>query len=371
MEFKISNDILQKAIIEVSRVVSSNSSSPILSGIKIIAEAEQLIIIGGNSDITIEKVIPMSSALKVYQTGSALVSGKLLGELIKKLPGNIYMKVDNNQSVIVQSGEIITKLSNMDPEEYPKPTLYLEGERLRIPSQVIMELIRYTVFATSKAETKPVLTGVHFHFLKDYLTCIATNSQRLSLKKHIINTELTGSYVIPRKALVEVGRLAGNQKGVMEIFFTNNSVVFKTDSLTLYSKLIDGKYPDVSSLLSQETSTTIIVDRHLLLKGVERASIFTNESRNNNITLQIEGKSKIKILSGSSLAGQLEETQECKSISGLEELTVTLDANYLMEALQVIDREEVTLSFHGSLKPILIYPIGDDSHIQLISPVRS
>lgn len=371
MEFKISNDILQQAISEVSRVVSSNSSNPVLSGIKIIAESDQLTIIGGNTDLTIEKIIPNSYSLQIYRTGSALVSGTYLRELIKKLPSSIYIRVDENHSLLVQSGEIITKLNNMDPEEYPKPPKYLEGERLRLPTQVLMDFIRYTGFATSKAETKPVLTGVHFLFQKDHLTCIGTNSQRLSQKVHEIDTYINGSYIIPRKTLIEVGKIIGNRISEMVIFFTNNSVVFKTDTVTLYSKLIEGKYPDVSNLISQETNTIVTIDRIQLLKGIERASIFTTENKNSNIKLQIEGKSKIKISSGSTLAGQLEETQECKIISGLEELTVTIDANYFMEALQVIREGEVNLCFNGSLKPILIYPVGDESHIQLISPVRS
>lgn len=371
MEFKISHDILLKAVSDVGKIVTSNSSNPILSGIKIIAESNQLMIIGGNSDLTIEKIIPESNELKVFQTGSCLVSGKYLSELIKKLPGTIYIQADRNQSVQIHSGEIITKLNNMDPQAYPKPTDYAVGERLRISIQALMEIIRFTSFATSKAETKPVLTGVNFLFRKDNLTCIATNSQRLSLKRYDMDGHVIGSYIIPRKTLVEVARIIGNQQKDMEIFLTSHMVVFKTNTLTLYSKLIEGKYPDVSNLLARETSTTINLERNQFLTGIQRASIFTSENKGNNIKLQLDGELKIKISSGSSVGGQLEETQQFKSITGLKELNVTIDANYLMEALQVIQTEEVTLCFNGSLKPILIYPVGDDSHLQLISPIRS
>jgi DNA polymerase III subunit beta len=375
MEFKINNDYFNKAISDVSKAVTSKTPNPILTGIKMVAKANSLTLIGSNSDIVIEREIPKASEglnmLEVYKTGSVVISAKYLSEIIKKLPNDIYIKVNENQLVTIQSEEIITRLNGLNATEYPTLPEFKLSNKIRIASNVLLNIIKQTVFAASKSETRPVLTGVNFYFQKDLLTCVATNSQRLSLVNHKIQSDLNGSFIVPSTSLIEFSKLISSYTKDIDIFITETNILFKSNSTSLYSRLIEGSYPNISGLIPQQSSTIVTLDTKQLLSGVERASIFASDWRNNNINFRIEDKSKIKISSKSSGMGQIEEIQYIKNISGEAELNVSLDGNFMMDALKRIKEGEVSLSFNGSMRPILIVPIRNDSHVQLISPVRS
>jgi DNA polymerase III subunit beta len=375
MEFKISNVEFAKAVSEVSNVVSNKTTQPILAGIKLIAKADCLILIGSNSDIVIERKIPIDSeglnGCKVYKTGSIVISAKYLNEIIKKLPNEIHLKVTENQSVIIQSEDIITKLNGFNSTEYPSLPYVNFSNNIRIASDALIDIIKQTVFASSQNESRPVLTGVNFSFEKNSLTCAATNSQRLSLKRHKLNSNINGSFIVPNTALIELVKLFGDCATEIDIFTADNHIVFKSNTKSLYSRLIEGNYPNISGLIPQQSSTTVTLDTKRLLKGIDRASIFASEWRNNNIKFQVSEKSKVKISSLSSEMGQIEEIQDIKNISGDEELNITLDGKFMIDALKAIKEDEVSICFNGSMSPILIMPVGNPSHLQLISPVRS
>ncbi|WP_042143043.1 DNA polymerase III subunit beta [Paucisalibacillus sp. EB02] len=371
MEFIINNHEFKKAVSEVSRAISYKNNLPILAGIKIEAKSDQLILIGSNSDITIVKTIPVSEELSIEQIGSVVVSAKYLGEIIKKLPSPIHFKASGKQSVRIQSEEITTKLNGFHVEEYPSLPEVKSGGTINISSEELLSTIRQTVFAASKTGTKPALTGVNFLFQGNLLTCIATNSQRLSLRKLHINSDVNGSFIVPSYTLTELVKLFGGKSREVAIITTNSYIVFKTSTASLYSKLIDGNYPNVSSLLSQNFRTEIRLSTKQLLQGIERASVFASDMKNNNITLQIKDEFTIMISSGTSEFGQIEEKQSIMDITNQKELSITFDGNFMVEALQAIEENEVRLCLNGSLRPILLAPVGNDSHLQLVSPVRT
>src|SRR5690606_34314443 len=175
----------------------------------------------------------------------------------------------------------------------------------------------------------------------------------------------------PSYALTELLKLLGGQRTEVLITTTNSYIVFKTKSTSLYSKLVDGNYPNVFGLLAQNFKTEFSLKTKQLLQGIERASIFVSEMKNNNITLQMKDEYTILISSGTSEHGQIEEKQRIKTKSDVKETTITFDGNFMMEALQAISEDEVRICLNGSLRPILLSPVGDESHIQLVSPVRA
>jgi DNA polymerase III subunit beta len=371
MEFKINQVEFSNAVTEVSRAVSGKATIPILTGIKIEAKENALSLVGRNNDIVIEKVIPVSEKVEIVKNGSIVVSARLLNELIKKLPSDLHVMVTNNHSVKILAGEIVTTINGVDAEEFPTlPELNL-SKRFTITGKELINIVKHTVFAASKNETKPVLTGIQFTLQHDTLTSVATNSQRLSLIKHSVHTELNESFILPSKALTEIGKLFHDYSSEIQVFITNTTIMFQANHLTVYSKLIDGNYPSVLSLIPQESKTTITLQTKDLLDAINRASIFASESRNNTINLQLTDQSKLVISSNSSSIGGIQETLNVKDFSGDMELSVTVDGRYMKDALGVIDLEEIMLSFNGAFKPILIHPVGHYSNLQLISPVRA
>lgn len=375
MEFLIKKECFIKAISEVSHAVSIKTPIPILSGIMIVANDDSLILIGSDSDIVIEKNIPLTidgvRVLEVYEKGTVVLSAKYLSEIVKKSPDDIHVKLNENQSVTIISNEIVTNLNGFHSEEYPKLPQVDEDGHFKIPSVELLEIIKQTAFAVSKTEARPVLTGVNMTFRDNILSCVATNTHRLAVRELALESKVNGSFIIPSKSLNELTKLINNQSGVIHIFISRSHMVFKSNNFSLFSRLIEGNYPNVSGLLPKDLKTIITLDTNLLLKGIDRACLFASESRNNNVHLEILDNTKLRISSTTAELGEIEETQSIMAITGEEGLSISLDGSFLMDALKAIKEKEVRLSFGGPMRPVLIEPSGNSSYRHLISPVRT
>ncbi|MEC0299281.1 DNA polymerase III subunit beta [Peribacillus frigoritolerans] len=375
MEFKINKECFNKAISDVSHAVSIKTPIPILSGIKIVANEDGLTLLGSNSDIVIEKTIPLTidgvTGLEVFEKGTVVLSAKYLSEIVKKLPDVIHLKLNGNQSVTIKSNEIVMNLNGLHSGEYPNLPQIDGAGYFNIPSVELLEIIKQTAFAVSKNETRPVLTGVNLSIKENKLTCIATNSHRLALRELPLESKVTGSFIIPSKSLNELTKLFNNEADIIHIFITESYIVFQANHISLFSRLIEGNYPNVSELLPKDLKTIITVDTNTLLKGIDRACLFASEWRNNNVHIDILDKSKLRISSNSSELGKIEETQSIKSIRGEAGLSISLDGSFLLDALKAIKENEVKLSFGGPMRPVLIEPSDNSSYRHLISPVRT
>ncbi|MFA1712791.1 DNA polymerase III subunit beta [Peribacillus frigoritolerans] len=375
MEFKINKECFKKAISDVSHAVSVKTPIPILSGIKIVANYDCLTLLGSNSDIVIQKTIPLTidgvKELEVFEKGTVVLSAKYLSDIVKKLYDVIHVKLNENQSVTIKSNEIVMNLNGLHSGEYPNLPQIDGAAYFNIPSVELLEIIKQTAFAVSKSETRPALTGVNLSIKENKLTCVATNSHRLALREHVLESKLNGSFIIPSKNLNELTKLFNNEADIIHIFITESYIVFKSNNISLFSRLIEGNYPNVSGLLPKDLKTIITVDTNTLLNGIDRACVFASEWKNNNVRLEILNNSKLRISSNSTELGEIEETQSIKSIRGEAGLSVSLDGSFLLDALKAIKENEVKLSFGGPMRPVLIEPSDNSSYRHLISPVRT
>ncbi len=374
MEFIIKYEYFHKAIGEVSSAVSAKTPFPILTGIKLTAGGNHLTLTGSNTDIVIEKVIPASdeeAGLEIAETGSVVVTSRYLTELIKKLPGDIHIKADEKNSMTIMSDEILTSLNGFSAEEYPALPEFEDSQGIELSSAKLIEMIKQTVFAVSKNDTRPALTGVHMNFNGNSFSCAATDSHRLAFLETKILSPSNGSFIVPGPSLKELLKLLAHlEESKVQIFSSESYLVFKTKSIMLCSRLIEGKYPDVTGLIPKEAKTVIKLDAKKLLKGIDRACLFAHEWKNNNVLLEMK-EGALKISSVSSAMGKIEETQPLLEIIGERELSISLDGTFLMDALKAIQEEHVLLSFSGSMRPVIIKPVSSESYIQLVSPVRS
>lgn len=375
LNFKIDKDCFNNAILDVSKAVSTKTLLPVLSGIKIVVNSDNLILSGSNSEIAIERVIPLilhnKNVLEVFETGSVVLSAKHLSEIVKKLPSDIHIKMQEKQLVIIQSEEIIIHLNGFSTKEYPTlPDIDL-SKHISIPSNKLLEIIEQTIFAVSKNMSRPVLTGVNITLSANEISFIATNSQRLASIKYSLVSDFEESFIISETSLREFSKLIKNEVHMITIYFSEQYIVFKSDNLTLFSSLIEASYPNTSRLFPKDAKTILTLNTKQLLQGIDRACLFASEWRNNNVHLEIQNGNKIKISSYSSEIGLIEETQPIKEITGEINSKISLDASFLMDALKAIKEEEIRMSYSGSMGPVLIEPINNPSYIQLISQVRT
>jgi DNA polymerase III subunit beta len=233
-------------------------------------------------------------------------------------------------------------------------------------------MIRQTVFAVSTSETRPILTGVNWKLENGELTCIATDSHRLALRKAKIETTNQEKYsiVIPGKSLNEFSKILDDSSELVDIVITENQVLFKTKHLLFFSRLLDGNYPDTSRLIPDDSKTDVVLNVKEFLQSIDRASLLAREGRNNVVKLSTMPEGIIEISSNSPEIGKVSEEVQSKSVDG-EDLKISFSAKYMLDALKALEGSEIKINFTGAMRPFVIRTLDDDSMLQLILPVRT
>ncbi|EJQ44491.1 DNA polymerase III, beta subunit [Bacillus cereus BAG5X1-1] len=375
MEFIVNHKQFTQALSEVSKAISTKTLIPILSGIKITADQFGITLIASNSNIFIEKFIPSSlkeeQIATILKAGSIIVPAKYFIEIIKKMPSEILIKSMNEQLITIQSDEITLHLNGLSANEFPNVPLIDNHTEIQVETEQLIEVFKQTVFAAAKNESRPVLTGVHFVIDHNKLICAATDSHRLALREITISSHAKLNCVVPSSTISELLKLMNSNSNLVYIYLSESHIIFKFGTITLYSRLIEGKYPNISGLIPNESQTVINIDRKQILQGVDRSSLLASEWANNNVNLEIIDASTIQISSNASQIGKISETQQIDAIQGEKQLNISFDGRYMVDTLKAIKEDRVTLSFGGSMRPILIEAGEQSAAVYLISPVRT
>ncbi|MGD6834322.1 DNA polymerase III subunit beta [Bacillus haimaensis] len=377
MKFIIQRDKLVQSVQDVLKAVSSRTTIPILTGIKIVATEEGVTLTGSDSDISIESFIPSeedgTENVEVKASGSVVLQARFFSEIIKKLPmDTVELEVQNQFVTTIRSGKSEFNLNGQDAAEYPHLPQIEEDSVFKLPTDLLKNIIRQTVFAVSTSETRPILTGVNWKLENHELTCIATDSHRLALRKAKIDAEnnLACNVVIPGKSLNELNKILDDTNEQLDIVITDNQVLFKAKNILFFSRLLDGNYPDTSRLIPAESKTDITVSTKEFLQAIDRASLLAREGRNNVVKLATLEQSALEISSNSPEVGKVVEQVQGNSVEG-EELKISFSAKYMMDALKALEGNEIQINFTGAMRPFLIRTMHDDSMLQLILPVRT
>ncbi|MFD2679642.1 DNA polymerase III subunit beta [Bacillus seohaeanensis] len=377
MKFVIQRDRLVQSVQDVMKAVTSRTTIPILTGIKIIANDEGVTLTGSDSDISIESFIPKDEGeheiVSVIQPGGIVLQAKFFSEIVKKLPmDTVEIEVHNHLQTVIRSGKAEFNLNGLDPEEYPHLPQIEEGNAIKISTDLLKTMVRQTVFAVSTSETRPILTGVNWQVANGELNCIATDSHRLAMRKAPVEIQNEASYnvVIPGKSLNELNKILDDTTEPVEIVITENQVLFKAKHLLFFSRLLEGNYPDTSRLIPSDSKTELVMSTKEFLQSIDRASLLAREGRNNVVKLSTLDGGIVEISSNSPEIGKVIEEVQSQSIDG-EELKISFSAKYMMDALKALEGTEIHINFTGAMRPFVIKPLHDDSILQLILPVRT
>ncbi|MBM7693578.1 DNA polymerase-3 subunit beta [Peribacillus deserti] len=377
MRFIIQRDRLIQSVQDVMKAVTSRTTIPILTGIKITATEEGVTFTGSDSDISIESFIPAEEGgdeiVEIKETGSIVLQARFFSEIVKKLPlGTVEMQVTNSFQTIIRSGKAEFNLNGLDADEYPHLPQIEEEKTLKLPADLLKTLIRQTVFAVSTSETRPILTGVNWKIENGQIICIATDSHRLAMRSAPIEGEEQSSYsvVIPGKSLNELSKILDDTTDLIDIVITENQVLFKAKHLLFFSRLLEGNYPDTSRLIPTESKTDVVVHTKDFLQAIDRASLLAREGRNNVVKLSTMDGGFLEISSNTPEIGKVIEEVQTETIDG-EELKISFSAKYMMDALKTLEGTEIRVKFTGAMRPFVIHSLNDETITQLILPVRT
>ncbi|WP_081791823.1 DNA polymerase III subunit beta [Sporolactobacillus terrae] len=378
MKCTVQKDKLADAVNRVMKAISSKTTIPILTGVKITSGRDGITLTGSNSDISIQTFIPLeedgNENAVVHTPGQIVLPSRLFSELVRKLQDeDVHIEVDSRFIAKITSGATEFSLNGLDPEEYPNLPIINGSDAFRIRKDLLKDMIKQTVYAVSVTETRPVLTGVKWMINDGKLSCVATDSHRLAQRSvSVENGEDSGTHtlVIPGSSLNELSKiLDDDDEQLVDIIMTTNQILFKSNNVQFYSRLLDGNYPDTSRLIPTESKTTIDLGTKDLYRAIERASLLAKEERNNVVKLRAEGN-QVEISSQSLELGRVFETLVPEHFEG-DPLRISFSAKFMMDALGKLDAQSVRIHFVGPMRPIIIRPIGDENILMLILPIRT
>ena len=377
MKFEIMRDHLLAGLNDVMKAVSSKTTVPILTGIKIDVTNDGVSLTGSDQDITIQTFIPAEEngeqIMTITTTGSIVLQARMFNEIVRKLPTNeVEIEVTNGFATYIRSGKSEFHLIGQDAIEYPLLPEVSAEEQFTIPADLLKSIIRETVFAVATSESRPVLTGVNWNIQDGELICVATDSHRLARRKTKLEQLPSGvsSVVIPGKSLNELNKILEDSTNPVQVVMTNQQVLFKADNMLFFSRLLEGNYPDTSRLIPESYQTNVTINGKSLLQAIDRASLLAREDRNNVVRFETLEGNAIEISSNSPEIGKVQEQIQVESLDG-ETLKISFSAKYMMEALKAIDGQDVIIQFTGAMRPFILRSVHDDAILQLILPVRT
>ena len=379
MNFTINRSAFISQLNNVLRAISSKTTILILTGLKMVVNEDNIVLTGSNSDITIESVINANDAdndLTIEETGAIVLPARFFSDIVKKLPDKkVTIEVTSGFQADITSGSAKFQINGQDAENFPHLPEIETNKSVTLPNDILKEVIRQTVIAVSKQESRPILAGVHMTLKDGVLTAVATDSHRLAQRKVVLENIDNGidfDVIIPGKSMEELSGMISDVHEDVQMQVTENQVLFIFGNTHFYSRLLEGNYPETSQLIPQTADTTVELEAGAFLSSIERASLLSHESRNDVVKLSLKPSENLVRISGDSPdIGTVEEEVVTSALDG-NDLEISFNPNYMKDALRSFGQATIKISFTSPLRPFTLVPTEDqENFVHLITPVRT
>jgi len=366
MKITASKENLLFGVSAVQKAVSTKSTLPILTCIKLEIKEDKLYFSATDLEIGIQCHVPV----EVIEEGAIVVPAKYFSEIVRKLPDSlITLETINEGEIIIKYENSQLNLKTLSIEDFPSLPEITGEYKLAIKAAELKVMIKQIVFACSADERRPLFTGVLCEVEKDNFRMISTDTHRLALKegKMVKGSEKAHSFIIPSKILSELGRLIQNEEEICFLSLAKNLATFSIENILVVCRLLEGQFPNYRQVIPTQYNLKIKTKTKLLAEAVERISLFS--LNNNTNTVQIKIKNDLLTIFSQSEVGQGYEQVHIDSDG--EGVEIAFNYRYLLDVFRVIDDEFITIEFTGSLSPGIIRPVENDKFLYLILPVRS
>ena len=368
MKFICEKDKILKALNSVIKEKKKKTTMPILEGILIQTNDNEIKFTTYDLEIGIEYIMEA----QVQEQGNTVVNAIMFSEIIRKLPDTeINITLNESNLLVIECEGSLYKLATMNPEEFPElPKINIENS-IKIEQNTLKSMIRKTIFAVSMEENRPIFTGCLFQTVGNKLNVVAVDGFRLAWNSTTLTDNKNDfSAVIPGKTLNEVNKIILDSFDTILIGVSKNQALFEMDNCKIVTRLLDGEFLNYSNVIPQNWETRIRTNRGNLQDCFERISLISASST------EKEKKYPVKILVD---IGKV--TISCTNQTGdaKEELYVSTEGKnleagfnpkYFLDALKVIEDEEIYVDFGSNISPCVIRPVEEGDYTYMILPIR-
>ena len=366
MKFNINREVLLPALQHIVAVIEKRQTMPILANVLMSADQDKLSLTGTDLEIQLLAKLPVATTV---QPGSIAVPARKLLDLCRLLPPKSDLVFEQQKEKIrLMSHKSRFMLNCLPAESYPDFAESKMDKTFSIPSELMLNALAKTLFCMANQDVRYYLNGLLIHISNSKLKLVASDGHRLSIFE--TNLENATGYeeklILPRKGALELYRLLNNLNAPVTINFSNSNIKVKLDQLTFSAKLVDAKYPDFSKVFQQSFFQPITIPKQELKDSLTRAAVLANE-KFKAVTLDFTPD----LLKISTQNPEHDEAEEEVNIAyASESLTISFNAQYLLDAVSYIESDDVILTISSNSSCCFIEEPKPADYKFIVMPMR-
>ena len=348
----------------VMKAIPGKTTMMILECVVIEVKDNQIKLIANDLQLGIETLIDG----EIKQEGSVAVGAKVFFEIIRKLPSdNVSITVDEDYHMNISCGKAKFNIMAKATDEVPYLPNIVKDKNVNISQFTLKDIIRQTVFSISDNENAKVMTGELFEIHDSELKVVSLDGHRISIRKVKLNQSYDDvSVIIPGKTLIEISKIInGGMDDEVSIFFTDKHVLFEFEDTIVLSRLIEGEYYKIDKMLSTDYETKVTVNKREMLECIDRSTLLWKESDKKPVIIDVQDD-YMKFAMNSAIGSMDEDIDVSKEG---KDILIGFNPRFLMDALRVIDEDEITMYMINPKAPCFIRD-QEETYIYLILPVN-
>ncbi|MBI3328980.1 MAG: DNA polymerase III subunit beta [Nitrospinae bacterium] len=369
MEIRISREELLEGLQRIQSVVERKTTTPILANFLLEARGGELTYVATDLELTFKGIM----AAEVGREGVITLPARETFDIVRELPvgATLELRVTEQQRVEITAGRAFFRVAGLPGEDFPPFPPFEGADSFPLPAATLREMIAKTAFCTSQDETRYALRGALFALQEGEIRMVATDGHRLATIRRVC--EGIGSaakqVIVPRKALEEMRKnleaSAGEGEEVM-LALLDQHLLFRKGNIWLTTRLIDGQFPAYERVIPKGLPKQVHLPKEGFLRTLRRVAVLAAE-KSRPVRLQL-APGVLTVLSESPELGEARDEVETDYADAA--VTVGFNARYLMDALGVLDADEVVLEIKDAASPGLLRPVSDADNLYVIMPMR-
>ena len=364
MKLIFTKSSLNKAVGIVMKAVPTRTTMSILECILIDASTNEIKFTSNDMELGIETIVEG----EIIEKGKVAIDSKIFSEIVRKLPDNdITIETDDNYTSTITCEKSKFNIAGKSGDDFSYLPVIIKEKSINLSQFTLKETINQTIFCTSPNDNNKMMTGELFEVKDNVLKVVGLDGHRIAIR----NINLSGNaddvkVVVPGKTLNEISKiLSSDAESVVNIYFTNNHILFEFDNTMVVSRLIEGEYFKINQMLSSDYETKVVINKKEFLDSIDRANLLIREGDKKPIIINItDGSLEVKVQSAiGSLNEDIDINKEGKDIM------IGFNPKFLIDALRVIDDETVDIYLVNPKAPCFIRD-KEENYIYLILPVN-
>ncbi len=364
MKIICSKNSLLKSVNISLKAVPSKTTMPILSCILIDSSSNQIKFTSNDMELGIETIVEGT----IVDRGTVALDAKIFSEIIRHLPDNdVTIATDEKHTATITCEKAHFTIPGKSGEDFAYLPMIEKEETLTISQFTLKEMIRQTIFSIAVNENNPLMTGELFEIKDNYLKIVSLDGHRIAIRRVELKKDYTNKkVVVPGKTLSEISKiLSGEVDDIVNIYITENHILFEFDQTIVVSRLIEGEYFRVDQMLSNDYETKLTVNKKEFMNCIDRATLLVKEGDKKPIIIHItDHKMELHI---DSVMGSMNEDIDIEKDG--KDILIGFNPKFLIDALKVIDDENIDIYLVNPKAPCFIRDI-DENYTYLILPVN-